>query len=49
MTDSMRGFAPAQAGFCPTRPPDNWGPITAAAIFLIILAGLIVFGSGAHL
>jgi hypothetical protein len=24
--------------------PDDWGPITAAAMFLIILAGLIVYG-----
>jgi hypothetical protein len=25
------------------------GPITAAVVFLIILAGLIVYGSGVHL
>jgi|SRR5215475_3380472 len=33
----------------PWRPEDDWGPITGAAIFLIILAGLIVYGSGVHL
>jgi hypothetical protein len=31
------------------RPEDDWGPITAAVMFLIILAGLIVYGSGVHL
>src|SRR5262245_40461154 len=33
----------------PWHPEDDWGPITAAATFLIILAGLIVYGSGVHL
>ena len=33
----------------PWRREDDWGPITAAAMFLLILAGLIVYGSGAHL
>jgi hypothetical protein len=33
----------------PWRPEDDWGPITAAVMFLIILAGLIYYGSGAHL
>jgi hypothetical protein len=47
-------FCPAigdrnQAGRTPTRwpdpwrPEDHWGPITAAVLFLILLAGLIVF------
>jgi hypothetical protein len=31
------------------RPEDDWGPITAAVMFLIILAGLIFYGSGVHL
>jgi hypothetical protein len=31
------------------RREDDWGPITAAVMFFIILAGLIVYGSGAHL
>jgi hypothetical protein len=29
----------------PWRPEDHWGPITAAVLFLILLAGLIVYGS----
>jgi len=29
----------------PWRREDDWGPITAAVLFLIILAGLIVYGS----
>jgi hypothetical protein len=29
----------------PWRPEDHWGPITAAVLFLIILAGLIIYGS----
>jgi len=34
----------------PWRPEDEWGPITAAVVFfIIILAGLVVYGSGAHL
>jgi len=34
----------------PWRPEDEWGPITAAVVFfIIILARLIVYGSGAHL
>ena len=33
----------------PWRREDDWGPITAAVVFFIILAGLIVHGSGAHL
>jgi hypothetical protein len=33
----------------PWRREDDWGPITAAVMFFIILAGLIVYGSGAHL
>jgi hypothetical protein len=28
----------------PWRPEDEWGPLTAAVLFLIILAGLIVYG-----
>src|SRR5215831_7971819 len=30
----------------PWRREDDWGPITAAVVFFIILAGLIVHGSG---
>jgi hypothetical protein len=33
----------------PWRREDDWGPITAVVMFFIILAGLIVYGSGAHL
>jgi len=33
----------------PWRREDDWGPITAAVMFFIILAGLIVCGSGTHL
>jgi hypothetical protein len=33
----------------PWRREDDWRPITAALMFFIIVAGLIVFGSGAHL
>ena len=33
----------------PWRHEDDWGPITAAVMLFIILAGLIVYGSGAHL
>jgi hypothetical protein len=29
----------------PWRPEDDWGPITAAVLFLILVAGLIVAGS----
>jgi hypothetical protein len=29
----------------PWRPEDDWGPITAAVMSFIILAGLIVYGS----
>jgi hypothetical protein len=29
----------------PWRREDDWGPITAAVMFFIILAGLIVYGS----
>jgi len=29
----------------PWRPEDDWGPVTAAVVFLIILAGLFVYGS----
>jgi hypothetical protein len=29
----------------PWPPEDDWGPITTAALFFIVLAGLIVFGS----
>ena len=32
----------------PWRPEDDWGPILAAVMF-IILCGLIVYGSGVHL
>jgi hypothetical protein len=32
----------------PWRREDDWGPITAAVIFFILLAGLIVYGSGAR-
>jgi hypothetical protein len=28
---------------------DEWGPLTAAVMFFVILVGLIVYGSGAHL
>lgn len=30
------------------RPEDDWGPLTAAVMFLIILTGLVVY-SGVHL
>jgi hypothetical protein len=33
----------------PWRREDDWGPITAAVLFFVILAGLVVYGSGAHL
>jgi len=33
----------------PWRREDDWGPITATVMFFVILAGLIVYGSGAHL
>jgi hypothetical protein len=33
----------------PWRAEDEWGPITAAIVFLIIVAGLIAYGSGVHL
>jgi len=33
----------------PWRREDDWGPITAAVMFFIILAGLIICGSGTHL
>jgi hypothetical protein len=33
----------------PWRPEDDWGPIIAAVMFLIILGGLIVSVSGVHL
>jgi hypothetical protein len=26
------------------RPEDDWGPLTAAVMFLIILAGLVIYG-----
>jgi len=29
----------------PWRPEDDWGPLTAAVLFLIILGGLIIYGS----
>jgi hypothetical protein len=29
------------------RREDEWGPLTAAVLFLIILAGLLVYGSAA--
>jgi hypothetical protein len=29
----------------PWRREDDWGPLTAAVLFLIILAGLIFYGS----
>jgi hypothetical protein len=29
----------------PWRPEDDWGPITAAVMFLVLVAGLIVVGS----
>ena len=29
----------------PWRREDDWGPITAAVMFFVILAGLIVYGS----
>jgi hypothetical protein len=32
----------------PWRPEDDWGPILAAVMF-IILCGLIVYGSGVYL
>jgi hypothetical protein len=28
----------------PWRPEDDWGPLTAAVMFLIILAGLVIYG-----
>jgi hypothetical protein len=33
----------------PWQREDDWGPITAAVMFFIIVAGLIVYGTGAHL
>jgi hypothetical protein len=33
----------------PWRSEDEWGPITAAVVFLIILVGLIVSGGGLYL
>jgi hypothetical protein len=33
----------------PWRREDDWGPITAAVMFFIILAGVIVCGIGVHL
>jgi hypothetical protein len=33
----------------PWHPEDDWGPIIAAVMLLIILGGLIVSGSGVHL
>jgi hypothetical protein len=33
----------------PWRPEDDWGPISAAVIFFIILCALIVYGSGVYL
>jgi hypothetical protein len=33
----------------PWRREDDWGPITAAVMFFIILAGLTLYGSGAYL
>jgi hypothetical protein len=32
----------------PWRREDDWGPITAGVMILIILAGLIVYGSAVH-
>ena len=32
----------------PWRREDDWGPITAAVMFFIILAGVIVYSSGAR-
>jgi hypothetical protein len=29
----------------PWRHEDDWGPLTAAVLFLIVLAGLIVYGT----
>ena len=29
----------------PWDPEDDWGPITAAVLFLILVVGLIVYGS----
>src|SRR5260370_159473 len=33
----------------PWRREDDWGPITAAVMFFIMLAGVIVCGIGVHL
>jgi len=33
----------------PWRAEDDWGPIIAAVVFLIILGALIASGSGVHL
>ena len=33
----------------PWQREDDWGPITAAVMFFIIVAGLIVYSTGAHL
>ena len=30
-------------------PEDDWGPILAGVMILIILCGLIVYGSGVYL
>src|SRR5262249_33089457 len=29
----------------PWRPEDDWGPIIAAVLFLIILGGLVIYGA----
>jgi hypothetical protein len=31
----------------PWRSEDDWGPLTAAVLFFIIFAGLIIYGSAA--
>ncbi len=32
----------------PWHARDDWGPLTAAGLFIIILAALIVYGTAAH-
>jgi hypothetical protein len=32
----------------PWRPEDDWGPITAAVFIILLLAGVIIYGSTHH-
>jgi hypothetical protein len=46
--EGRSGFRHYSRGPDPWRPKMTGGPLTAAVLFLIIMAGLIVYGS-AHL